>query len=310
MLRGKIIFHERYWKNVSKQGQFQSCATRLLAECGRSQRLCQGAAAGRPEEALVGKGGHGTSGELSGSSHTEHKLTTTQWLTSGNATEHDLVPAIKKNFNARAKWGAALLAINASNRMRSLSPSASTSSTGTSTPVTGGLLPRSSHTVPTPLSGTDDEESPRNEPDHEHDYFTASEGPSTPAKLRHDDHFEARDYQDGPSRSQQPAGPAGKNGDVFGSGPSTLTAEPKRGIVEDAKIEITPPPDEPGTRVHPAVIDSADPDPGGPVGDGVATGENTTQTDQQATQARTGPERKSSGYSLSGVRSLMGKLGI
>jgi len=87
-----------------------------------------------------------------------------QWLTSGDATEHDLSGNLKKNFDARQKWATAYRLVAASNKLRS--PTASTGSSSTSPTLSpdhpsGSGLSQGSHGgggAITPLSGTSDEE--------------------------------------------------------------------------------------------------------------------------------------------------------
>ncbi|ORX36251.1 kinase-like domain-containing protein [Kockovaella imperatae] len=105
--RGKITFHERFWKKVSASAKD---FIRQLLKVDPKERCS-------PSEAL------------------QHP-----WITSTEATEHDLVPAIRENFNARAKWGKALKVINASNRMRALTPSSTASTlSGLSSPTLSSM---------------------------------------------------------------------------------------------------------------------------------------------------------------------------
>ncbi|EIW66147.1 hypothetical protein TREMEDRAFT_35340, partial [Tremella mesenterica DSM 1558] len=131
--RGKIVFHDRYWKNVSQEAKD---FIKAMLQVDPKKRLSAAEALRHP------------------------------WLTSGQATDHDLSSALKENFNARRKWTKAFLAVNAANRLRSARSSPTSSLAPTSiasaTSNSGRSLSASSSksVVPqilTPLSVTEDE---------------------------------------------------------------------------------------------------------------------------------------------------------
>ncbi|OCF32365.1 CAMK/CAMK1/CAMK1-CMK protein kinase [Kwoniella heveanensis CBS 569] len=152
MTRGRITFHERYWSKVSNTAK-EFIKTLLVVDPKRRSSAAQ---------AL------------------QHP-----WMTSGQASEYDLSSAVRENFEAKKKWKSAVMAIQASNRMRaasvssrstaaSTSRSASASSTSTATPTLSPTTPAVPKVV-TPLSMTEEELTEGEGETDGHDYFTADE---------------------------------------------------------------------------------------------------------------------------------------
>ncbi|KAK4689195.1 calcium/calmodulin-dependent protein kinase I, partial [Tremellales sp. Uapishka_1] len=121
--RGKVVFHDRYWKKVSETAKD---FIRAMLQVDPKNRLSS-------EEAL------------------NHP-----WMANEsdpNVDVHDLAPNIKENFNPKKKWESIVRLISASNRIRSLSNASSMRSqaqTQTSAP-----------SPITPLSVTEDEDEHR-----------------------------------------------------------------------------------------------------------------------------------------------------
>ncbi|WWC87626.1 uncharacterized protein L201_002516 [Kwoniella dendrophila CBS 6074] len=154
MTKGRITFHERYWKKVSVTAKE---FIKALLVVDPKKRMSSAEALKHP------------------------------WMTQGQATENDLSDAVIPALNAKLKWKKAIRAVQATNRLRAASESSrsgsivtsiSTSSTSTTTssgsnqptPKLSPITPSSGNQVVTPLSMT--EEEPMSD---SHDYFTADE---------------------------------------------------------------------------------------------------------------------------------------
>ncbi|WVW79879.1 hypothetical protein I302_101849 [Kwoniella bestiolae CBS 10118] len=146
MTKGRVVFHERYWKKVSPAAK-EFIKALLVVD---------------PKK------------RMSAADSLKHP-----WMREEAAAENDLTDAVIPALNAKMQWKKAIRAVQATNRLRagSRSNSITTSSSATSTTSTSTEQPNPTASptalVPkpiTPLSMT--EEEPMSDT---HDYFTADE---------------------------------------------------------------------------------------------------------------------------------------
>ncbi|OCF58182.1 CAMK/CAMK1/CAMK1-CMK protein kinase [Kwoniella mangroviensis CBS 10435] len=146
MTKGRVVFHERYWKKVTPTAKD---FIKALLVVDPKKRISATEALKHP------------------------------WMTEGAAAENDLTDAVIPALNAKMKWKKAIRAVQATNRLRagshSNSPttSSSTSTTNSTSTEQQNLSASPTTLVPTvvtPLSMT--EEEPMSD---SHGYFTADE---------------------------------------------------------------------------------------------------------------------------------------
>ncbi|WWC68882.1 uncharacterized protein I206_102818 [Kwoniella pini CBS 10737] len=146
MTKGRVVFHERYWKKVSNTAKD---FIKALLVVDPKKRMSSADALKHP------------------------------WMIQGQATENDLSDAVIPALNAKMKWKKAIRAVQATNRLRAASESSRSASISTSTSTESTIATLATPTltpatpiqkVVTPLSMT--EEEPMSD---SHSFFTAEE---------------------------------------------------------------------------------------------------------------------------------------
>ncbi|WVF67069.1 hypothetical protein IAT40_001813 [Kwoniella sp. CBS 6097] len=279
MTRGRITFHERYWSKVSNTAK-EFIKTLLVVDPKKRSSAAQ---------AL------------------QHP-----WMTSGQTSEHDLSSAVRENFEAKKKWKSAVMAIQASNRIRaasvssrstaaSTSRSASVSSASTATPTLSPTTPAVPKVV-TPLSMTE-EELTEGEGEGEtdgHDYFTADE--------------------EGQSELRTPGSVA--NGTISGTGGKAAREVKILGHEEESvlgdRIQLRQSPENSpttaveGNQINGVAQKDFAPKPSLSLPPNGQVPPDERQADGSAAQAKRPSEKRKGSYEgvVEGMKGLMGKFGL